>query len=157
MNEFNIKLHVRMHVYMYLDKHLYNAGPTSKTLGRTNITHPAMIPVHWEDVVYRRNILENDWTNGALYQLYKQAELGQDNFLRMVRWTRWHRPPDTGLEKAAHATSLSRWLPTILNSYEWAGRKHFLIENLNARAGDEPSSEIRRNRQAIPNKRKIFV
>ena len=60
------------------------------------------------------------------------AKLGQENLLSMVRWMRWHCPPDTGFEfepsrsEAEHATSRSRRLPIILNLYEWAGKKQFV-------------------------------
>ena len=30
--------------------------------------------------------------------MHIQAKLGQENLLRMVRWVRWHCPPDTGFE-----------------------------------------------------------
>ena len=47
----------------------------------------------------------------------------------MVRLMSWHCPPDTEFEPwrsgAEHATSRSRRLPTILNLYEWAQKKHF--------------------------------
>ena len=56
---------------------------------------------------------------------------GQENLLRMVRWMRWHRPPDTGFEIRAlavwgrDATSRARRLPTIFYFYEWAGSCFF--------------------------------
>ena len=56
--------------------------------------------------------------------------LGQENFLRMVRWLRWHCPPDTGFEpwwlEAEHATSRSRRLPTILTFTRGWGRNIFV-------------------------------
>ena len=35
--------------------------------------------------------------------VHKWAKLGQENFLRMVRWMRWHYPPDARLEIRALA------------------------------------------------------
>ena len=49
---------------------------------------------------------------------------------------RWHCPPDTWFEiepcwsAAKHVISRSCWLPTIFNLYDWAGRKHFVLWNL---------------------------
>ena len=58
---------------------------------------------------------------------------------RMVRWTRWHCPPDTRFEpwwsEAEHATSRSQRLPTILNLYEWACKKHFVSLKLEGQSG----------------------
>ena len=49
---------------------------------------------------------------------------------------RWHCLPDTWFEiepcwsAAKHVISRSRRLPTIINLYDWAGRKHFVLWNL---------------------------
>ena len=49
---------------------------------------------------------------------------------------RWHCPPDTWFEiepcwsAAKHVISRSCRLPTIFNLYDWAGRKHFVLWNL---------------------------
>ena len=70
--------------------------------------------------------------------------------LRIMRWIRWHCPPDTGFEirtlavwGRAHYLSVMEdpGLHTILTSdlYEWAGKKYAFLWNLNARAGDEPA------------------
>ena len=54
----------------------------------------------------------------------------------MVIWIRWRCPPDTWFEiepcwsAAKHVISRSCRLPTILNLYDWAGRKHFVLWNL---------------------------
>ena len=54
----------------------------------------------------------------------------------MVIWMRWHCPPDTWFEiepcwsAAKHVISRSCRLPTIFNLYDWAGRKHFVLWNL---------------------------
>ena len=65
------------------------------------------------------------------------AKLGHENLLRMVRWERWHCPPDTGFEpwrsEAEHATSRSRRLPTILTFTRGWGRNIFCL-----RPGTEP-------------------
>ena len=50
----------------------------------------------------------------------------------MVRWLRWHCPPDTGFEmRALTIWGRARYLPVkeapqILNLYEWAEKKHFV-------------------------------
>ena len=49
---------------------------------------------------------------------------------------RWHCPPDTWFEiepcwsAAKHVIYRSCRLPTIFNLYDWAGRKHFVLWNL---------------------------
>ena len=54
----------------------------------------------------------------------------------MVIWMRWHCPPDTWFEvepcwsAAKPVISRSCRLPTIFNLYDWAGRKHFVLWNL---------------------------
>ena len=69
----------------------------------------------------------------------------------MVRWVRWHCPPDTGFEIRALAVwSRARYLPVTeaphnINSHTWMGKKHFLfLSNLRNR---EPSPELWRERQ----------
>ena len=54
-----------------------------------------------------------------------EAPLGQENLLRIVRWIRWHCPPDTGLAirplaEFEHAISRSRMFLIILKLHEWA-------------------------------------
>ena len=69
--------------------------------------------------------------------------LGQENLLRMVRWMRWHCPPDTRWKfvawrsEAEHGTSWSQRLLIILCRYKWAEKKHFGF--LKARVGFEPA------------------
>ena len=61
----------------------------------------------------------------------------------MVRWLRWHCPPDTGFEIRAwrseteHATSRSRRLPTILTFTRGWGRNNF-VSFKPPRPGTEP-------------------
>ena len=61
-----------------------------------------------------------------------EAKLGQENLLRMVRWMRWHCPPDTGFEiralavwgragyfsvtEAPHNTGFFTWMHLHLSS-----------------------------------------
>ena len=53
------------------------------------------------------------------------AKLGQENLLRMVRWMRWHCPPDTGFEIRALAVwGRARYLsvteaPNNTEFYTW--------------------------------------
>ena len=61
----------------------------------------------------------------------------------MVRWLRWHCPPDTGFEfepwrsEAEHATSRSRRLSTILTFTRGWGRNNF-VSFKPPRPGTEP-------------------
>ena len=54
-----------------------------------------------------------------------------ENLLRMVRWMRWHFPPDTGFEIRALAVwGRARYLsvteaPHNTEFYTWMGKKHF--------------------------------
>ena len=75
---------------------------------------------------------------------------GQENLLRVVRWMRWHCPPDTGFEiwKAKHATCRSRRLPTILNLHEWAERTHFVSLKLGGQSGVR-ARDLRLSRQVV--------
>ena len=54
-----------------------------------------------------------------------QAKLGQENFLRMVRWMRWHCPLDTGFERRALAVwGRARYLSSRSFTSGW-GRNIF--------------------------------
>ena len=55
-----------------------------------------------------------------------QANSGQENLMRMVRWVRWHCPPDTvfkiqNLEVCLSVTES----PRNTEFYEWMEKKHF--------------------------------
>ena len=81
------------------------------------------------------------------------AHIGQENHLRIVRWMRSHCPPDTGLKIWA----LTIWvrtrhlsvtkLPTILNLFEWAGKKHCVSLKLGGQSGAR-SHDLRLPKQA---------
>ena len=95
----------------------------------------------------------------------------------MVRWMRWHCPPDTRFKpwrsEVEHITSRSRRIPTILNLYEWASldklhnhtgmaivqlllttsereRNIYFPWNLNATAVDEPAISDFPSMQLLP-------
>ena len=59
------------------------------------------------------------------------AKLWQEKLLRMVRWLRWHCPPDTGFEIRALAVwGRARYLsvteaPHNTDFHTWMGKKHF--------------------------------
>ena len=63
----------------------------------------------------------NKWMNVAISLGYMcaQAKLGQDSLVKMVIWIRWHCHP-------AISSKFER-LPTILQFYKWAGKKHFVL------------------------------
>ena len=66
--------------------------------------------------------------NRALGNFYAQlqAKLGQKNLLGMVRWVRWHCPPDTGFEIQSRARYLSVTEASHNTElYEWMLKKHF--------------------------------
>ena len=59
-------------------------------------------PAEWHEVPN-----EVKWMGFQANFVHIYAKLGHDNLLKMVRWMRWHCPPDTGFEiRAEHATSL---------------------------------------------------
>ena len=59
------------------------------------------------------------------------GHLGQENLLRMVRWLRWHCPPDTGFEIRALAVwGRARYLsvteaPHNTDFHTWMGKIFF--------------------------------
>ena len=69
-------------------------------------------------------------------------------------WMRWHclQTQDSKFEpcrsEAEHATYQSRRLPTILNLYEWAGKKHFVSLKLKGQSGVRPR-DLRLSKQAV--------
>ena len=60
-----------------------------------------------------------------------QAKLGQENLLKMVRWVRWHCPPDTGFEiQTLEVWGRARYLsvtedPHNTKFYKWMAKKQF--------------------------------
>ena len=97
--------------------------------------------------------LENEmkWIGLEATFVHIQAILGQENLLRMVRWVRWHGPPDTGfyiqtLEVWGRARYLSATeAPHNTEFYEWIGKKHFLF--LSNRRDRETNPKHWRERQ----------
>ena len=75
--------------------------------------------------------------------MHIKAKLGQENLLRMVRWLRWHCPPDTGFEICTLAVwGRARYLsvteaPHNTDFHTWMGGKHFLF--LSNRRDREPN------------------
>ena len=69
----------------------------------------------------------------------------------MVRWLRWHCPPDTGFEIRALAVwGRARYLsvtetPHNTDFHTWMGKKHFLF--LSNRRDREPNPELWRERR----------
>ena len=66
----------------------------------------------------------------------------------MVRWLRWHCPPDTGLDiqalsEAEHATSRSRRLPTILTFTRGWGRNIFSFFQTAGTGNRTPASGVK--------------
>ena len=68
------------------------------------------------------------------------------NWSRITSRGWWDKWDDTVLQthdskfepcryEAGHATSRSRWLPTLLNLYEWPGKKKFVSLKLKGRSG----------------------
>ena len=112
---------VHRHGYIPTNKRLWpNVGPTLKAvLGQTyRFVEILLTPMKWNE-------------SGHFCAQCIQAKLRQENLPRMVRWKRWHCPPDTGFEswrsEAEHATSRSQKLPTILSFTSGWGRKHCLF------------------------------
>ena len=80
------------------------------------------------------------------------------NWAMRTPWGWWDEWDDTALQtqdskfkpwrsQAEHATSRSRRLPTILNHYEWAGKKHFVSLKLEGRSGVR-NCDLRFSKQA---------
>ena len=86
--------------------------------------------------------------NRALGHLCAHAKLGQENLLRMVRWLRWHCPPDTVFEIRALAVwGRARYLSVTEapHNTDVDGEETFLF--LSNRRVREPNPELLRERQ----------
>ena len=81
--------------------------------------------------------------------MHIQAELGQENLLRMVRWLRWHCPPDTGLKIRALAVwGRARYLSATEASpntdfHTWMGKKHFCFFQTAETGNRTPNSDMK--------------
>ena len=87
------------------------------------------------------------------------AKLGQENLLRMVRWVRWHCPPDTRFEiraQAGNAISRSRRLPTILCFTSGRGRNILVSFKLPTNRGPGEENLILNTFRPNCNKDQIF-
>ena len=77
------------------------------------------------------------------------AKLGQENLLRMVRWLRWHCPPDTEFEIRALAVwGRARYLsvteaPHNTNFHTWMGKKHFCFFETAETGNRTPNSGVK--------------
>ena len=71
--------------------------------------------------------------NSQLGDINIQARLGQENLLKMVRWVKWHCPPDTGFViRTPDVRGRARYLSLMQAShntefYEWMEKKHFSL------------------------------
>ena len=81
--------------------------------------------------------------------MHIEAKLGQENLLRMVRWLRWHCPPDTGFEIRALAVwGRARHLsvteaPHNTDFHTWMGKKQFFCFFQTAETGNRtPNSGV---------------
>ena len=78
-----------------------------------------------------------------------QAKLNQENFLRMVRWVRWHCPPDTGFaiqtwKVWGRAPYLSiTEAPHNTKFQEWMGKKHFCFFQTAETGKRTPNSSVK--------------
>ena len=77
------------------------------------------------------------------------AKLGQENLLRMVRWLRWHCPPDTGFEiRALTVWGRARYLsvteaPHNTDFHTWMGKKHFCFFQTAETGNRTPNSGVK--------------
>ena len=77
------------------------------------------------------------------------ARVGQENLLRMVRWMRWHYPPDTGFEIRALAVwGRARYLsvteaPHNTDFYTWMGEKHVCFFQTAETGNRTPNSSVK--------------
>ena len=85
--------------------------------------------------------------------MHIRAKLDQENLLRMVRWVRWHFPPDTGFEiQTLEVWGRARYLsvtkaPHNTEFYEWMGMKHFCFLQTAETGERTPNSSVYRLRQ----------
>ena len=81
--------------------------------------------------------------------MHIQAKLGQENLLTMVRWLRWHCPPDTGFEIRALAVwGRARYLsvteaPHNTDFHTWMGKKHFFFFQTTETGNRTPNSGVK--------------
>ena len=82
--------------------------------------------------------------------VHKLAKLGQENPPRMVRWVRWHCPPDTGFEiQTLEVWGRARYLsvtevPHNTEFHKWMRKKHFCCFFKPPRPGNEqPNTSVK--------------
>ena len=89
------------------------------------------------------------WTRPYATSVHIQAKLGQENLLRMVRWVKWHCPPDTRFEIQTLAVwGRARYLsvteaPHNTKFYEWMGKKHFCFFQTAETRKRTPNSNVK--------------
>ena len=95
------------------------------------------VRLHGQQIETRISCTKNDIEVNAWRRKHMEAELDQENLMRMVRWIRWHCPPDTGYEIGALAVwGWRRYVSvTLLNLYERAEKKHFVSLKLECKSG----------------------
>ena len=74
---------------------------------------------------------EMKWIGLQATFVHIQDKLGQENHMRMVRWVRWHFPPDTGLEiQTLEVWVRSRYLSVtgaLHNSFTSGWRRNIFV------------------------------
>ena len=122
-----------------------------------NILNPINLLYRWRRHIQRQHpeqkwTVRNEWGFRPPLCTYKL------NWARRTSWGWWDEWDDTALQKqysnfklwrseAELATSRSRRLPTILNLYKWAGKKHFVSLKLECQRGVR-SRDLRLSKQA---------
>ena len=91
----------------------------------------------------------NEMNRALATFVHIQAKLGQENLLRMVRWLRWHCPPDTGFEIRALAVwDRARYLsvteaPHNTDFHTWMGKELFCFFQTAETGNRTPNSGVK--------------
>ena len=101
---------------------------------RTNTYHLFHSVFHILPGIYQGTTLQifwkMKWSGPQATFVHIQAKLGQENLMRMVRWVRWHCPPEKGFEiQPLEVWGRARYLsvteaPHNTEFHEWMGKKH---------------------------------
>ena len=100
-------------------------------------------------LVFVSDICEIKWIGLWATFVHIKAKLGQENLLRMVRWMRWHCPPDTGFEIRALAVwGRARYLsvteaPHNTEFHTWMGKKHVCFFQTAQIGNRTPNSSVK--------------